>query len=135
MIERLCQRCGEHYILVMMLLTRVVASIGACLTVYYIELTLSFDAEVERHFLLAAAAFVAIGISVSTLLALWLTRDVRRVLAQLRRGETVDALAADRASRQLVHFPARQCFAEAFLDPVVIVLPLCGTMWWLDSFS
>jgi signal transduction histidine kinase len=135
MIERLCQRCGEHYILVMMLLTRVVASIGAWLTVYYIELTLSFTADVERHFLLAAAVFVAIGISVSTLLALWLTRDVRRVLAQLRRGEEVDALAADRAGKQLVHFPARQCFSEAFVDPLVIVLPLCGTMWWFDSFS
>jgi signal transduction histidine kinase len=135
MIERLCQRCGEHYILVMMLLTRVVASIGACLTVYYIKLTLSFTAEVERHFLLAATIFVSIGISVSTLLALWLTRDVRRVLAQLRRGEAVEPLLADRAGRQLVHFPARQCFLEAIVDPTVIVLPLCGTMWWLDSFS
>jgi signal transduction histidine kinase len=135
MIERLCKRCGEHYILVMMLCTRVVASIGACLTVYYVELTLPLSAEVERHFLLAAACFVTLGVSASTLLALALTRDVRRVMGRLRRGQTVDAALARRAGIQAVHFPARQCWREALIDPLVIVAPLCATMWWVDSFS
>src|SRR6185437_11617880 len=111
------------------------ASIGACLTVYYVELTLAFTPDMERHFLLASACFVPMGIAASTLLALALTGDVRRVLGQLRRGEPVDAATARLAGEQLVHFPARQCFLEALIDPLAIVAPLCATMWWLDSLS
>ncbi|HVX12110.1 MAG TPA: ATP-binding protein [Pirellulales bacterium] len=127
------ERLGGHYILVMMLSTRLLASLGGALSVYYVTLMLSFTPRVEQHFLLVAACFVSLGIIMSTLLALCYTPHARRVLELLRRGEPVDPELAAKAGPEIVLFPARQCLREIIIDPIVIVLPICAAMRALDD--
>jgi signal transduction histidine kinase len=126
-------RLGKHYILVMMLSTRLLASCGGFLSVYYVTLMLSFAPDIEQHFIMIAGCFVSLGIILSTLLALCYTQHARRVLDLLRRGEPVDAALAARAGPEIVLFPGRQCLREIIIDPIVIVLPICVTMRAVDG--
>ena len=116
-----------------MLSTRLLASLGGVLSVYYVTLMVSFSPEEERHFLLVAAGFVSLGIVFSTLLALWHTPNARRVLELLRRGAAVDPALAAKAGPEIVLFPGRQCLREILIDPLVIVLPICVTMWAFEG--
>ncbi|HET6883985.1 MAG TPA: ATP-binding protein [Pirellulales bacterium] len=129
------ERLGRHYILVMMLSTRLLASLGGALSVYYVTLMLSFSPQVERDFLLVAAAFVSLGIVLSAFLGLRYTTHARKVLDLLRRGEPIAADLAAKAGPEIVLFPGRQCLREIVIDPLVIVLPICGTMWVVDDLS
>ncbi len=129
------ERLGGHYILVMMLSTRLLASLGGFLSVYYVTLMLSLAPDVEQHFMLIAGWFVSLGIVLSTLLALYYTRHARRVLDLLRQGKPVGAELAARAGPEIVLFPGRQCLREIVVDPIVIVLPICVTMRTVDGLS
>ncbi|HWB09806.1 MAG TPA: ATP-binding protein [Pirellulales bacterium] len=122
------ERLGRHYILVMMLSTRLLASLGGFLSVYYVTLMLSFPPDVERRFVMIAGCFVSLGIVFSTLMALYYTPNARQVLGLLRRGEPVEAQLAARAGPEIILFPGRQCLREIVVDPIVIVLPICLTM-------
>jgi signal transduction histidine kinase len=118
-----------------MLSTRLLASLGGVLSVYYVTLMLSFTPQVERDFLLVASCFVSIGIFVSTLLGLCSTRNARRALDLLRRGEPIEPALAAKAGEEIVLFPGRQCVREILVDPLVIVLPICLTMWVIDDLA
>lgn len=127
------ERLGGHYILVMMLSTRLLASLGGFLSVYYVTLMLSFNPDVEQHFIAIAGLFVSLGIVLSTLLALCYTPHTRRVLHLLRRGEPVDSELAALAGPEVILFPSRQCLREIVIDPIVIVLPICAAMRAIDG--
>ncbi|HEV3339330.1 MAG TPA: hybrid sensor histidine kinase/response regulator, partial [Pirellulales bacterium] len=129
------ERLGGHYILVMMLSTRLLASLGGFLSVYYVTLMLSFAPDVEQHFVMIAGCYVSLGIVLSTLLALHYTPHARRALDLLRRGEPVEAELAARAGPEIILFPGRQCLREIVIDPIVIVLPICLTMRTVDGLS
>lgn len=129
------ERLGAHYILVMLLSTRVLASLGGGLSVYYVTLMLSFSPQVEHDFLIVAGGFVSVGIVLSTLLGLRYARHTRRVLDLLRRGEAIEPALAAKAGPEIVLFPARQSVREVLLDPLVIVLPICLTMWYIDNLT
>lgn len=129
------ERLGAHYILVMLLSTRVLASLGGVLSVYYVTLMLSFTPQVERDFLIVSGGFVSAGIVLSTLLGMRYTRHTRRVLGCLGRGEPIGRELAAKAGPEIVLFPARQCVREGLLDPLAIVLPICATMWYVDHLA
>jgi signal transduction histidine kinase len=129
------ERLGRHYILVMMLSTRMLASLGGVLSVYYVTLMLSFTPQVEHDFLMVAAAFVSLGIVASTLLALRYTAHARKVLDLLGRGEAIDPALAAQAGPEIVLFPGRQCLREIIVDPLIIVLPICLIMWAVDDLN
>lgn len=131
----LLQRLGSHYILVMMLATRVVASFGGGLTAYYVALMITFSPQAERHFWVCAVVFVSLGIALSTLLALYYTTALRHTLGLLVRGEAVTPDTAAQAAAQAVLFPGRNCLREVLIDPIVIVAPVCAIMRNLDGIS
>ncbi|OYV75808.1 MAG: hypothetical protein B7Z74_00890, partial [Deltaproteobacteria bacterium 21-66-5] len=129
------ERLGGAYILAVMLSTRLLASLGGLLSVYYVTLMLSFPADVERHFFVAAAWFVSWGIVLSALLGLYYTPHARRALDLLRDGQPVDAELAAKVGAEIVLFPGRQCRREILIDPIAIVLPICATLRALDDVS
>jgi hypothetical protein len=64
------QRCGPHYILAMMVLTRLIGSVGGVLTIYYLRITLSFPEPIQRQFELLAAVTVVLAVGSTIALAL-----------------------------------------------------------------
>jgi signal transduction histidine kinase len=127
MTERLLQRFGSHYILVMMCVTRVICFIFAGLCVYYVNFTfnISLSLETQRHFVIIALFVVPTAVALTVLLALWETRELRHALWLLQRGRPVALSLAVAAGRQAVTFPGRHAIHEAILDPFICVVPLC----------
>jgi signal transduction histidine kinase len=135
MTERLLKRFASHYILVMMCVTRGIAFIIGGLCVYYVNFTfnISLSLHTQRHFEIAAVVVVSSAAVLTVLLALWETRDLRRVLAMLKEGRPVDLPLAVAAGRQAVSFPGRHAAHEALIDPFITILPLCVILHVVDG--
>ena len=107
MAERLFQRFGPHYILVMMILTRLFGAAGGLVVIYYVEFTQKLPNPVHIHFWMICVAVVIVAMAISILLALWETRNLRRVLRQICAGGPVDPARAAKAGKEAVVLPAR----------------------------
>jgi ABC-type branched-subunit amino acid transport system permease subunit len=117
MLNRLFDRLGRHYILAMLLATRLPGSVGGLLVVYYINLTVTFPEPMRNRFVTVCALVVVLAIVLALLLARWETRHLGKVLRLLRDGETPDRETALKAGREAVIFPVRHHRNEAWLVP------------------
>lgn len=134
-VERGFRRCGHHYILAMMIATRIFGSIGGLLVIYYIELALQLPHEVRMHFR-AAALVVTANCSLLMLpLALWETRTLRRVIKQFRDGRSVPPEDASQAGREAVTFAARHHWKEAWIVPLTTLVPVLIFLKIIDDAS
>ncbi|HVC95553.1 MAG TPA: hypothetical protein VND64_17795, partial [Pirellulales bacterium] len=123
--ERALSRFGEHYILAMVLATRVFGSVGGFLVLYYVNLTTALPPVMRRHFDALGAVLVVLAVGLTVPLALWNTRALRRVLRHLRLDEPVDRELGRRAGREAVLFPSRYQLDQAVLVPLLSVVPMC----------
>ena len=119
------RRLGPHYIIVMMLATRVIGSIGGALTIYYVHLTLRLSPEASHDFYLLAGWTVVVALVTTSLAALWETRALRGVLAELKNGHPVELHRGLEAGRQAVRFCAVHHWHETLLVPLVTTVPVC----------
>lgn len=133
MAERLFKRFGHHYILVMMVGTRLFGSIGGLLVIYYVELALQLPAIVRTHFRICSLIVVVIGCTLTVLLALWETRTLRRVINRLRRGRFVSPEDSLAAGREAVTFVGRHHWHEAWLVPSSTLIPVLVALKVLDD--
>jgi len=130
MLARLIRKLGSHYILVMMIVTRLISTIGGTLTIYYIDLTMRVTPEVKLHFALVALVLVSLTMAGTILLALWETRRLRSVLDDLRAGRVIDLPRALAAGREAVEFNGRHHLRETVLVPLMSSVPACLIMYW-----
>jgi signal transduction histidine kinase len=128
----LLRKLGAHYIVGMMLATRLIGSVGGTLTIYYVAVTLRLAPEISAHFYVLAALVVLLAVVATSLLALWETRCLRGVLRDLGRGCVVDLPRALEAGREAVRFCGRHHLHEAVLVPLVTTVPVCALMYWWD---
>lgn len=135
MIERILERFGHHYILVMMLATRVFGSVGGMLVIYYVELALKLPDEVRSHFRAASVVLVIFASTIMVLLANWETRTLRSVIKRIRGGEPVDPEEASEAGREAVTFVSTHHWREAWLVPCTTLLPMLIFLRLLDEAS
>ena len=135
MAERLFRCLGPHYILVMMLLTRLAGTVGGLLVIYYVELTLEMPDVIRTQFRIAAGIVVVIGCALTVLLAMWETRQVRAVLRLLREGAAVDGALLARAGRDAMIFLARHHRHEAWLVPCSTLVPVLIYLWSFEEAS
>jgi signal transduction histidine kinase len=135
MAEKLFRRFGHHYILVMMILTRVCGTVGGMLVIYYVELTLKIPDIIRLHFRIAAVVVVAIGCTLTVLAALLETRTLRRVLRLFGEGKQVEAEVASRAGHEAMVFLARHHRHEAWLVPCSTLLPVSIFLRYVDDAS
>jgi signal transduction histidine kinase len=133
MAERLLRRFGRHYILVMMILTRIFGSVGGLLVIYYVELTLDLPDIIRSHFRIAAGVVVVIGCSLTVLFALWQTRTLRQVLGKMHVGEPVGPREAAVAGREAVVFVGEHHRHEAWLVPASTLLPVLVFLKLVDN--
>jgi signal transduction histidine kinase/CheY-like chemotaxis protein len=133
--EKYFQRLGHHYILVMMILTRICGLTGGLLVVFYAVLTLHMPDRIYYHFCISAFIVCAESSALTVLIALWELRYVRRVLWQLERGEIPDPEDAKRAGRDAVTFPARHHRLEAWFVPCSTLVPVLLYLGYWDSAS
>lgn len=124
MRERLLEKFGRHYILVMMLLTRMFGCVGGLLVIYYVELTLRLPEPIRAHFWISAIVVVIIGCTLTVILAMWETRHLRRVLQLIDRRERLDPVLAAKAGREAVIFAGRHHRHEAWLVPCSTLVPV-----------
>ena len=123
--ERALSRLGGHYIVTMVLATRVFGSVGGFLVLYYVNLTTELPPVMRGHFDVLGAAMVVLAVALTVPLALWETRALRRVLWRLRRGEPVERELGRRAGGEAVLFASRFQLDQAVLVPLLSVLPMC----------
>ncbi len=132
---RLVRWLGPHYILLMMIATRLSGSVGGLLVVYYVNLTLRMPDQVRHHFYVLAGIVVVVAVLSSVLASMWETRHLRRVLAHLQGDEPVEVVLAARAGREAVVFPARHHKNEAWLVPSVTLVPVLIALRLMDGAS
>ena len=135
LLLRLVRRWGEHYVLLMMLATRLSGSLGGLLVVYYVNLTLRMPAVIRWHFQLLAVIVVLAAILLTVLAALGETRRLRQALACLRRGASLSPELAAQAGREAVLFPARHHRNEAWLVPLCTLVPVLILLKYVDDAS
>ncbi len=135
MNAEMLRRIGAHYILVMMLVTRLIGSVGGTFTIYYVSVTLRLPPEVARDFFVAAGLAVVLAVASTSLLALWETRCLRGVLDDLAKGDAVALPRAMAAGREAVRFCGRHHLHEALLVPLVTTVPVCAYMYWRHAVS
>ncbi len=132
MLARLLEKLGPHYILVMMIVTRVIGSIGGILTIYYINLTLHVSPEVGEHFELLAVIVVIAALVSTTMLGMWESRRLRGVLTDLQQGRAVELRRALQAGRDAVEFCGKHHLHEAIVVPLVTDAVLCPILYYWD---
>ena len=130
MNANLLKRLSSHYILVMMLATRLIGSVGGTLTIYYLSITLKLPHDVAMQLYAAAGLVVVLAVVSTSLMALWETRCLRSVLRDLGEGRVVELPRALAAGREAVRFCGRHHFHEAILVPLVTTAPVCALMAW-----
>jgi signal transduction histidine kinase len=135
LIERCFERCGAHYILVMMIATRIFGSIGGLLVIYYIELALQLPDEIRMHFRAAALVVTFFACTVMVLLAMWETVTLRRVIETFRAGRPVPPEEASRAGHEAVTFAGRHHWQEAWLVPMTTLVPVLIFLKIADNAS
>ncbi len=135
MAERLLRKLGHHYVLAMMLFTRLFGAVGGLLVVYYVQLTQKLPQPIHMHFWITAAVVVIIATAISLLLAMWETRNLRPVLRQMRAGKPLDPAQALRAGREAVRLPSLHHWREAWIVPVTTTLPCVIILKVLDDIS
>ena len=63
MLDRLLTRCGQHFILVMMLGTRVFGTVGGLLVIYYVEFTMKLPDSTAWLFRISSLVVVRRSLS------------------------------------------------------------------------
>ena len=84
--EKLLARLGHHYILAMMLITRLGGAVGGLIVIYYVEFTLEIPDITRWHFRVTSGIVVALTITATVIIALRETRNLRRVLRAVKTG-------------------------------------------------
>ena len=97
--EKYLQRFGHHYVLLMMIATRLCGCTGGLLVVFYTILTLRLSDALLFHFFASALVLTAESATATVFIALWELRHVRRVLKRIELGQPLDADEARRAGR------------------------------------
>jgi len=131
MTEWLYRRYASRYITVMMLMTRLIGSVGGALVIYYVLFTTRLPDDVRRHFVGAGFILVPFAVGMTFPLALWNTRTLRRVLNRLRSGKSLHPDDGPRAVLEAIVFPRRQNTGEAILVPLCSVVPMSIYLWWV----
>ena len=126
--DRLLERYGERYILVMMFITRLGVVVGGMLVLYYVELTLDMSEAVRADFRWMGTLAVAMHVLFTLLLSQWETRRLRDVLRTLQTNEPVPPAESQAAGFEAVTFAARHHRREAILAPAVCVLPVLAVL-------
>ncbi|MGQ0634804.1 MAG: ATP-binding protein [Planctomycetaceae bacterium] len=129
MVEWLFQRCRQHYILVMMLVTRLFCLVGGALVIYYVHLTITLAPAMRDQFTTMASVVILLSTLMTVLLALWETSTLRGVLADIRRGKPIEPARSRAAGAEAVLFAGRHHQREAVLVPATTVVPLCAYLW------
>ncbi|HEV3005589.1 MAG TPA: ATP-binding protein, partial [Pirellulales bacterium] len=129
------RRLGQHYILWMMVITRLGGSIGGLLVLYYVHLTLTLPVQVRIHFEMVALVTVAVAVTLTVVYSMWETQHLRRALACLHKGLPVASSLGREAGREAVIFAGRHHLAETWLVPATTLAPLLVFLKLVDDAS
>jgi signal transduction histidine kinase/DNA-binding response OmpR family regulator/HPt (histidine-containing phosphotransfer) domain-containing protein len=122
--EKYLQRLGHHYIVLMMIVTRLCGCTGGLLVIFYTILTLRMPDQLFFHFCVSALVLTGESATATVFIALWELRHVRRVLKRIQLGQALDPDEARRAGREAVTFPARHHRLEAWFVPCSTLVPI-----------
>ena len=84
--DSLFQKYRHHYILVMMIVTRVFGAVGGLAVMYYVDFTQKLPQPIRLHFWLICAVVTVLSTVGTILLALRDTRHSRAVLEKIEAG-------------------------------------------------
>ncbi|MDP6554215.1 MAG: response regulator [Pirellulaceae bacterium] len=135
MIHRLIRFFGHHFILLMMVSTRVFGTLGGLMVIYYVEFTMDMPDSMRMHFRISSLVVVAIACTLTVLLAMWETRHLRPALKLLKAGQSVSPALEGVAGREAVAFAARHHKNEAWLVPCSTLIPVLVVLKVVDGAS
>jgi hypothetical protein len=135
MLERLFKRCGPHFILVMMLVTRAFCLVGGALVIYYVDLTIRMEPATRERFMAVAGVWIVLSTVATVCVSVWETSALRTAIGRLLRNEVLDRPLAERAGTEAVLYAGRHHRRESILVPATTVIPLCAQMWLTEEAS
>ena len=125
MIEWVYRQSRQHFILVMMLTTRLIGSIGGGFVLLYVVLTTDMPVAIQARFLNLGFFLIAITVALTVPLAWFNSRRLREALRLIHAGQPLTSDQAKAATLEAVRFPFRQNISEGLLVPWTSALPMC----------
>ena len=125
MIEWVYRKSHQHFILVMMLTTRLIGSIGGGFVLFYVVLTTEMPVEVQERFLELGYFLIALTVALTVPLAWANSLRLREALGLIHQGQPLPPVLAKAATLEAVRFPFRQNLTEGLLVPWTSALPMC----------
>ena len=133
--DALFKKYRQHYILVMMIATRIFGAVGGLAVMSYVDFTQKLPQPVRLHFW-CICAILTIAATVGTiLLALRDTRNLRSVLKKIAAADTLDPVEAMQAGREAVTLAARHHSREAWYVPLTTYVPCIVALKLADNVS
>ena len=125
MIEWVYRNSRQHFIIVMMLTTRLIGSIGGGFVLFYVVMTTEMPVDVQNRFLELGCFLIALTVALTVPLAWYNSRRLREALGLIHQGQPLSPELAKAATREAVRFPFRQNISEGLLVPWTSALPMC----------
>ena len=135
MFDRLLRRLGSRYFITMMVLSRPFGTFGGMLVIYYVELTLKLPAEIRSAFRREAAVVVLFANILTFGLALYETRNLRKVLKAIHDRTPFSPELGSRAGREAVVFAGRHHWLESWLVPISTLVPVLLMLKFIHDAS
>jgi signal transduction histidine kinase len=125
MIEWIYRRTRHHFVTAMMVVTRLIGSVGGLFVLVYVHLSTPMPDEIRERFWYLGYWLVALSVALTVPLAVRNSRRLRGFLAKLDRGERFSEEEAKEAATEAIQFPFRQNLSEGLAVPWTSVVPMC----------
>lgn len=132
-LARILDRAGHHYILLMMIGTRAFGSMGGLLVIYYVELASTLPQAIRVHFRTSSIVVVILSCTLTVLLALWETRQLREVLKRIKSKMLVSPGQMACASREATLFVGRHHLHETWFVPCSTLAPVLAYLYFVGN--
>jgi signal transduction histidine kinase len=132
-IDWIYRKSRQHFIIVMMLTTRLIGSIGGGFVLCYVVFTTDMSVAVRDRFLNLGLFLIALSVALTVPLAWFNSRRLREALNLIHAGKCLTPEQAKAATLEAVRFPFRQNIAEGLLVPWTSALPMCLDLYYRFS--
>ena len=101
----------------------------------YVNFTLALDEPVRSQFSIAAFAFTVLAAVMTSVAVHYQTRYLRRYFEEIRTQEHLSIQTQQLAANEALNFPQKHLRFEILVDPLITVVPICSTLWFLGDAS
>lgn len=115
--------------------TRILAIVLGLGCIAYVNFTLALEEPVRSQFSIAAFAFTVLAAVITSIVVHFQTRHLQLFFRSVSGQGHPSIEAQQLAANEALNFPQRHLRFEILVDPLITVLPICSTLWFLGDAS